>query len=150
MAIENSKDTQILNLLENDAPLKAIKVDFLEGNNKNLIIRFGFPEAYSKLSELKEEGWYYIIKLNQIMNCIDVIGLVQMKVEDGVLNISWLETNKAFKKKGYSREIIKYLVRYAEYLHLKEINSSADNKIWKLNGFEKKLNLWTKKISVSR
>lgn len=80
------------------------------------------------------------------MNSLNILGLVQFDIKGNSLEISWLEVNRTFRKKGYSREIIKYLTKYAEFLHLKEITSLKDDKIWNMNGFEKKLNIWKKQL----
>lgn len=138
------QETKILNLLENNAPLKAIKADSIP--QMDYIIRNSFPMAYKELSSLGRENWYFIISLNPLMNSLNILGLVQFDIKENSLEISWLEVNRTFRKKGYSREIIKYLTKYAEFLHLKEIISLKDDKIWNMNGFEKKLNIWKKQL----
>lgn len=125
MPIENKDDKQILDLLENKYPLKAIKVDFKDLNNRSLIIKSSFQNAYKVLDDTeKKDNWFYIIELNQILNNISVIGLVNFSLSsDGWLNLYWIETNKMFKKKGYSKEIIIYLKKYVKWMHWKGITA---------------------------
>lgn len=119
MAIENKDDKQIVNLLENSDELRCIKVDFKDLNNKTLIIKSSFPEAFKDLNT--EENYFYICKLNIIYNSIDVLGLVKMDIENNYLILKWIETNRAFKKKGYFLEIINYLKKYVQWINLKGI-----------------------------
>src|SRR5574344_1104473 len=142
MAIENKDDKQIKDLLENNYPLKAIKVDFNDLNNKSLIIKSSFIESYKRLDDSeKKDNWFFIVKLNTLQNCIDVIGLVDMTVSsDGWLNLYYLETSKIFKDKNFSKEIIIYLKRYVQYQHFKGITAHCekpeDMHLFKFNDFK--------------
>lgn len=125
MAIENKNDKQILDLLENSYELKAIEIDFRDLNNKCFIIKSSFKDAYDQLDKLKSK-WYYIGYVS--ITGINLIGIVNMEVsENGWLNLYWLETNKVFKKKGFSKEIMIYLKRYAKYYHMKGIIAHLQN-----------------------
>lgn len=141
MAIEDKNDKQIKDLLENNSELKAIKVDFNDLNNKNYIIKSSFPIAFTKLDDSeKKDNWFYIVQLNVIMNNINVIGLINMTVtKDGWLKLYWVETNKAFKKRGYTKEIIEYVKRYVQWQHWKGIITTCEKQedmhIFKFNGF---------------
>lgn len=138
MAIEDKNDKQIKDLLENNSELKAIVVDFKDLNNKTLIIRSSFQEGYKMLDTFKE-NWFYIAELG--FNAINVVGLVNMiPKSDGFLHLNWVETNKVFKKKNYSKEIIIYLKRYVQYMHFKGIiaycQKPEDMHLFKFNNFE--------------
>lgn len=140
MAIEDKNDKQIQDLLENNFPLKAIKVDFRDLNNKTLIIKSAFGGAYTYLNDWKD-NWFYIARLNEICNTIDLIGIVNMTIaSDGWLDLNWIETNKVFKKKNYSKEIIDYLKRFVKWRHLKGIVANCvveeDLKLFKYNNFK--------------
>lgn len=140
MAIEDSKDKQIQDLLENNYPLKAIKVDFKDLTNKNYVIKSSFTESYKKLDDVeKKDNWFYIASLNIVNNCIDLIGLVDMVIGEGWLKLYYLETNKVFKKKNYSKEIIIYLKKFTQFRHLKGIKAfcekTEDFPLFKYNGF---------------
>lgn len=142
MAIEDKNDKQILNLLENNADLRAIKVDFKDLNNKTLIIKSSFVEAYKKLEELKE-NWFYIGNLG--FNGINLVGIVNMiPDQNNYLHLFWIETNKIFKKKGYSKEIVEYLKRYSQFAHFKGIivhcEKAEDMHLFKFNDFKPKGN----------
>lgn len=140
MAIEDSNDKQIQDLLENNYPLKAIKVDFKDLNNKNYIIKSSFIESYKKLDDIeKKDNWFYIASLDVVNNCINLIGLVDMIISNGWLKLYYLETNKVFKKKMFSKEIIIYLKKFAQFRHLKGIKAicekEEDIKLFKRNNF---------------
>ena len=138
MAINDKNDKQIQDLLENNYPLKAIKVDFNDLNNKTFIIKTAFSEGYKKLENFSD--WYYIVKLNLIGNCIDLIGLVSFEFdEQHFLKLNWIETNKVFKKKMFSKEILDYLKLYVKWIHAKGIKvKNYENNIvlFKLNDFK--------------
>ena len=142
MPIENEKDKQIQDLLENNYPLKAIKVDFKDLNNKNLVIKSSFKEAYTRLNdEEKKDNWFYIGELNVRMNTINIVGLINMTVtQDGWLKIYWIETNKVFRNKGYTKEIIEYLKRYVQWKHwrgaIAVCEKTEDMHHFKFNGFK--------------
>lgn len=138
MAIEDKNDKQIKDLLENNSELKAIVVDFKDLNNKTLVIKSSFQEGYKMLDTFKN-NWFYIAELG--FSGINIIGLVNMYPgDDNYLHILWLETNKVFKKKGYSKEIIIYLKRFAQYRHMKGVMAHCqkpeDMHLFKFNNFK--------------
>lgn len=140
MAIEDKNDKQIQDLLENNYPLKAIKVDFRDLNNKTLIIKSAFEGAYTHLNTWAD-NWFYIARLNEICNTIDLIGIINMVItSDGWLDLFWVETNKVFKDKNFSKEIIIYLKRFVRWRHLKGIMAHCqvedDLRLFKYNNFK--------------
>lgn len=147
MAIISPSDKAIKDLLENDYPIKAIPIDFSDLNNKTLVIKSSFTGAYEKLDSF-DGTWCYVVTLNMVQNCIDVIGIVNLLVGlDGWLKLNWIETNKAFKKKGYVKNIIDYLKKFAIFRHYKGIRAevTTENKqeiisIFKKNDFVDKGN----------
>lgn len=128
MAVNDANDSQIRDLLENGYPLKAIKVDFRDLNNKNLIIASSFKEAYLHLDDPdKKDSWFFIVGLDIIRNCINVIGLVSMTTTiDRWLELRWLEVSSVYRKTGQSHNIFSYLKRFAEYRHLSGIRAYSD------------------------
>lgn len=148
MAVTDANDSQIQDLLENGFPLKAIKVDFRDMNNKSLIIASSFKEAYPHLDDPeKKDNWFFIAGLDILRNCINVIGLVDMTIsEDGWLNLYWLEVSRVYRKSGQAYNIFAYLKRFVDYRHMKGIKAySAPDKIgfFQKFGFKKKENSTT-------
>lgn len=140
MAIENSKDKQIEDLTAY-SELKAIKVDFRDLNNKNLIIKNAFKDAFLKLDSFDENGWYFICSLDVINNKINIIGIVNMLLgADNYLHLNWLETNQVFRNKNYSTEILTYLKKYTNWERLKGIIANCEkleqHPVFKKNGFK--------------
>lgn len=128
MAIEDKNDKQILDPLENDFPIKAIAVDFMDLNNLNLIIKNSFQEAFKLIDDFNGV-WYFIVKLNIIMNTIDIIGLANIKFSnDKTMEIYWLEINKVMRNKGYTRQILDYFQRWAKFIHCKKIRLLVNTK----------------------
>lgn len=119
MAIEDKNDKQIKDLLENNYPIKAIPIDFSDLNNRLLILKTSFPDAYEK-TENDKESWYFMAQLNG--DHIDVIGVVQMfQNSSNELSITHFEINKVFRRKGKTKEIIDYLKRFTIFRHFKKI-----------------------------
>lgn len=121
MAIEDKHDKQIQDLLENDYPIKAIPIDFSDLNNRMLVLKSSFPDAFAK-TEVNEyrSNWYYMAQL--VGDHIDIIGVVQMSQSvSNYLTITHFEVNKVFRRQGKTKEILDYLKRFAKFRHFKGI-----------------------------
>ena len=121
MAIEDKNDKQIQDLLENNYPIKAIPIDFGDLNNRGLVLKSSFPEAYEKTESFTDrEHWYFMAQL--VGDHIDVIGVVQMfQNANNELALTHLEVNKVFRRQGKTKEILDYLKRFAAFRHFKSI-----------------------------
>lgn len=145
MAVNDADDSQIQDFLENGYPLKAIRVDFRDLNNKNLIIASSFKEAYRHLDDPdKKDSWFFIVGLDIIRNCINVIGLVSMTISDSRwLELRWLEVSSVYRKTGQSHNILTYLKKFAQYRHMMGIRIFSDEthiRFFQRLGFRKKEN----------
>lgn len=127
MAIEDKSDKQILDVLENNFPIKAIEVDFNDLNNLNLIIKTSFQEAYHLIDDF-DGKWYFITELNTICNTINVIGLVNLRIaQDGWMHVYWFEINRVMRSQGFTPRIIDYLKRWAAFRHFNGIKLHANS-----------------------
>lgn len=119
MALENKYDKQIQDLLENNYPIKAIPIDFMDLNNRNLVLKNSFVDAYKKTEEDKS-SWYYMAQLSG--EHIDVIGVVQMvQTVNKELVLTHLEVNKVFRRQGKTKEILDYLKRFVAFRYFKKM-----------------------------
>lgn len=119
MPIEDKHDKQIQDLLENNYPIKAIPIDFMDLNNRTLVLKSSFADAYEKTEEDKNH-WYYMAQL--VGDHIDIIGVVQMfQNANNELALTHLEVNKVFRRQGKTKEILDYLKRFVEFRHFKKI-----------------------------
>lgn len=157
MALENSNDEKIKDLLENNYPLKAVAVDFAEDiNNMNLVVRTSFKRAeyffdHTNEKSSKYDNWFYIAELNPYSENIKICGLVRMTLTaaNGYLNISHLEKNRVLKEDNLEKRIIDYFKGYSKFKHLKGIRLFYDKadipneeiartvKVYEDNGFKR-------------
>lgn len=63
--------------------------------------------------------WYYVIE-PYAMNA-NLIALINMKVEDGFLNVYFYETNKIFQNQKKSHKVFKHLGQFVKHKQLKGI-----------------------------